>query len=186
MGYRLRLGKISKEDYEKYKDMTIEELCKEFPDEDAECFPYYSPPFHTELWELGKYLDYQAPTSFYSNIDLDDEEFQIVDKEFLRMIIEDYRNKIISFYRNDLNSIATLETLQSADNILANKGFNEVFNRIRRMASEWIDLDPLSLDEPRCDFQVTTSWKYEYSIFNLVNIYRNFDWENNLLIYSGW
>jgi len=29
-------------------------------------------------------------------------------------------------------------------------------------------------------------FQYEYAIFNLVYIYRTFDWENDYLIYSGW
>jgi hypothetical protein len=33
---------------------------------------------------------------------------------------------------------------------------------------------------------ITTSWKYEYSIFELVYIYKKFDWENDLLIYYGY
>lgn len=34
--------------------------------------------------------------------------------------------------------------------------------------------------------EIVTSWRYEYSIFEMVRIYKSFDWENNYLIFYGW
>jgi hypothetical protein len=36
------------------------------------------------------------------------------------------------------------------------------------------------------DDEVTTSWKYEYAIFELVRIYKTFDWKKNVMIYYGY
>ena len=191
MGYRLRLGKVSKIDYEKYKDMTNEELCNAFPDdcddygEEKKYFPHYRPPFHTELYELGKYVDYEANNPFYTKIDMEECDFQIVDKEFLKMVIEDYEKKVKSYYKEYYNKIIAIHKSDS-DTITIDKEIADIFSHVRSMASEWIILRPFSLDKPMTDGAVTKSWKYEYSIFNLVHMYWNFDWENDLLIYSGW
>lgn len=48
---------------------------------------------------------------------------------------------------------------------------------------EWLRLTPYNLDEGD---EITTSWKYEYSIFELVRIYKTFDWKNNVMIYYGY
>ena len=32
----------------------------------------------------------------------------------------------------------------------------------------------------------TNSWSYEYSIFELVRLYKTFDWENDNLVLMGW
>lgn len=43
---------------------------------------------------------------------------------------------------------------------------------------------PINLDEDSdC---ITHSWLYEYSIFELVRLYKTFDWENNDLVLMGW
>ena len=34
--------------------------------------------------------------------------------------------------------------------------------------------------------QVVNSYKYEYSLFELVRIYKAFDWKNNIMIYYGY
>lgn len=45
-------------------------------------------------------------------------------------------------------------------------------------------LVPFNLDDGKDE--VTSSWKYEYSIFELVRIYKSFDWENNVMIHYGY
>ena len=33
---------------------------------------------------------------------------------------------------------------------------------------------------------ITTSWKYEYGIFEMIRIYKSFDWKKNVMIYYGY
>ena len=35
-------------------------------------------------------------------------------------------------------------------------------------------------------WQVTSSWEYEHSIFNLVHILKSIDWEQDTLLFYGW
>ena len=60
----------------------------------------------------------------------------------------------------------------------------EMINHIRDIISEWEYLTPYELDDDK--LTCCTSWKYEYSIFELVRLYKSFDWENNVLVFYGW
>ena len=68
------------------------------------------------------------------------------------------------------------------------KGKDDVQVFINSKAREWGNkfLNPYYLDEETTDGAIVKSWEYEYAIFNLVYIYRTFDWENDYLIYSAW
>ena len=51
------------------------------------------------------------------------------------------------------------------------------------MRIEWTRLTPFNLEDGE---EITTSWKYEYGIFELVRIYKSFDWKKNVMIYYGY
>ena len=34
--------------------------------------------------------------------------------------------------------------------------------------------------------KLVSSWKYEYEVFELVRIYKTFDWKRNVMIYYGY
>ena len=36
------------------------------------------------------------------------------------------------------------------------------------------------------DEKLTNSWRYEYSIWELVKLYKDFDFENNTMLFVGW
>ena len=64
-----------------------------------------------------------------------------------------------------------------------------LIDHVRSMAIEWgvtgflDEMVPYSLDPNR---ELVSSWKYEYAIFNLVLLYRTFDWKSNIMIYYGY
>lgn len=164
MGYRIRLGKVSKEDAEKYRKMSERELVSTF----GEGFAYYRPPFHTELYEIGKYVDFpEFRTPFYC-FELDEDEFDVMHKRGLERIIESERADIGEYYTQ-------LRTDKDAWE-----------RHINSTADEWagtFNLCPYDMDSAK---PLVRSWKREYAIFTLVQLYREFDWDNDLLIYSGW
>ena len=59
---------------------------------------------------------------------------------------------------------------------------------LRSMYSEWKNgfnrVFAINLDET--NLTITTSCKYEYSIFELVRLYKATDWEKYGLIFMGW
>jgi hypothetical protein len=61
----------------------------------------------------------------------------------------------------------------------------ELFEHIRSMRNEWVSCYLKPYDLTKGD-EITTSWKYEYGIFELVRIYKTFDWKKNVMVYYGW
>jgi hypothetical protein len=181
MGYRVRLGKIPKSAQEKYAHLT------ESPDyeEDGENIfgkgnTAYYPTEHTQLYEVGKYVNYPEHRTPFYNFKLDEEEFDILSKEGLAAIIEEFRNDVFEYYSDLLTAV-------SSNPVAANAG---IIEHMSSYASEWEGkwLKPYYLDESddHKDGAIVHSWKKEYAIFNLVYIYQTFDWENDFLIISGW
>lgn len=186
MGYRHRIGKVKKSEYKKYKEMTEEQILAEIGEDES----VYYPPFHKQLYELGKYCSFSGTTKipFYS-FELPDTEFWIIDKPFLKEIINDQRKSVAEYY-SDLKSLA-----DSIGNgvALTEKQMKFVQAQLMPTAnsrlSEWsgkFGISPYWLDEKCTDGRLVRSWAYEYSIFNLVDIYQSFDWENDLMILSAW
>lgn len=178
MGYRTRLGRIAKTEREKYKGKTCEEVEAIINDEGRG--PYRLKE-HTELHELGKYVDFNdGLESFYdfNIVEACESEFHIMTKDNLKVIIDAYHDKIHQHYKE------LADGKSEADGV-------EVDVFLQRREKMWsrthnFGLLPYYLDEEHTDGEIVKSWQYEYAIFNLVYIYRTFDWENDYLIYSAW
>lgn len=142
----------------------------------------------------------------------DNDELKVVTKEFLAYVIETYKERVKKYYNdmmtpffdkkdsildhekttNFLNSIKT--KYSSNDNSYTfdfslitedeQTALFKIMEHIRTMRTEWTCLTPFDLDDGRDE--ITTSWKYEYGIFELVRIYKSFDWKKNVMIYYGY
>lgn len=141
----------------------------------------------------------------------DEHDFYVVTKEFLAYVIESYRDRIKNYYndmmmpffvkKNDvygretqsdfLNSIETEYGIENKYRFDFSKITDEeqtalykMIEHIRSMRFEWTPhLTPFNLEK---GVEITTSWKYEYGIFELVRIYKSFDWKKNVMIYYGY
>jgi hypothetical protein len=180
MGYRIRLGKISKIIHEtKYKNKTYEELKLKYFFEDSEYY-FWRPEEYTQLYEIGKYVSYDQGLSDFYAFDVfekEEGEFSILSKEGLKIIIEDYHNNIKNYYKEIIDNFE--EKLKNDD----------IKNHFLHTLNNWDNpycVLPYYLDEEHPDGVIVKSWIREYAIFNLVYIYKFFDWENDYLIYSGW
>ena len=170
MGYRSRLGKICKAERDKYKNKTYEEAQQIVGEDNS----LYYPPEHKELYEIGKYADYNKGLEAFYNFDIYkmcESEFHIMTKENLLEIIRDYHKKIYQGYKELEEGKDSSEFIKS---------------RVREWGRNGFDIQPYYLDQKKTDGEIVRSWQYEYAIFNLVYIYRTFDWENDYLIYSAW
>lgn len=219
MGYRNYIYSMPKKEYNKIKSLTKEELIKYFgkSEEDEPYVAIYK--IGTELYEFGKYVDFQFPKKsylpFFKKKELK-EEYEhydpiVVKPELLESIIDNYRKKIVDNY-NDmlapflglspessgrgtpsefLNSVKTEydypnNKLSFDFSKITQEEQNKLFDAIQHIRSfrtEWVQLKPYDLSEGD---SITTSWKYEYGIFELVRIYKSFDWKKNVMFYCGW
>jgi hypothetical protein len=193
---------VSRNDAAQYREHTEQEIRDEFGEECAS----YRPPFHEQLFELGKYVDYSKHCEpFYAHIEGDEDLFLIMDKEGLAAIIEDYRQQTAD-YMAEMLARTTMIAFDGAEQAeaLKKEGLkqpgteydtdeNIIYSFFFRMHQEWVrgrdfGLTPFYLNEPqeRRDGQVVSSWQIQYAVLNLVYIYNTFNWEEDVLIYSGW
>lgn len=193
MGYRNYLGSISKKEYRLIKNMSYDQLydymvtkednnCDMF--EDSKYVPVYQ--LCERIFEFGKHCEFHSflnGVPFFKNKDTQkyynsDHEVMIVEKDFLKNVIEHYTNKVKNYYKELLKDI----DINNKDTFTQNN-FYKLWEHINSFNSEWNYLMPYNLEKGD---EVTKSWKFEYEIFELVRIYKHFNYKKNLLVYYGW
>jgi uncharacterized ubiquitin-like protein YukD len=142
----------------------------------------------------------------------EEHDFAIVTPDFLKYIIESYEKRVKDYYNEMMtpffgkkseerfyrdNPSDFLNSVKVEYNYPNNKykfdfstitqdeqnALFEIIEHVRSMRSEWNNLTPYDLEKGS---EVTTSWKYEYGIFELVKIYKSFDWKRNVMVYYGY
>lgn len=199
MGYRHYLHAVDKNLIEKIqKCITNEEWCNlatslgyEVDYEAAGDGTGYFPPHSigTEIYELGKYSEIGSwlennRTQLFTTEELkqryEDYAFVSLSAEDFKLIIEAYVRKITDYFQYLLDP--------KPNPILNNKIDKEKLweHTIQNKLESWqrVKFAPvldLNLDNP-C---ITRSWEYEYAVFELVRLYKTFDWENTALVLMG-
>lgn len=107
----------------------------------------------------------------------------IVGKEAVLRVIEFQKQLIIKLYEDMLfkSDEERLEDLDTRTKEQMYKG------HLIDMYSEWkneFNISAINLNENTP--KITTSWKYEYSIFELVRLYKTTDWNKYGLLFMGW
>lgn len=196
MGYRTYIGYLSRKEYNEIKSFTHKQLCDYKKVKQGEHIGHYD--IVSELYEFGKETEFDNK-KFYKPFWTDakrqkrvDGDFWVVEKDFLKHIIEHYKGKILSYYDKLLDCPATDRThekygvLRIKEDELKNvssEKLEEWFNHIRDMRAEWTNNFAFDMTDKE---HITHSWKYEYSIFELVRIYKTFNWEKNVMVYYGY
>jgi hypothetical protein len=203
MGYRHYFYKVKKADVETIKDMDYEQLKKYVADcggdvvDDENYVNFDDVISQTELHEFGKlYWDntakriYDKGTPLFSKKEtqdaFDDYSPYIVGKEGLLEAISIYQEKVLNYYKGllvdgeerqlPLGITLTVEDVKSMDKVL-----EHLSDKISRISYCGI----ANIDEDR-KWQVTSSWEYEHSIFNLVHILKSIDWQEDTILFYGW
>lgn len=213
MGYRTYIGYMPKKTYNKIKRFTPDELYQHYnkTGEDRYIGVY---EYGTALYEFGKYTDFNPPKKSHKNFFTKKEtqaryqeyEFQIITKEFLEYIIQSYNNMIQKYYNDMMMPLLGTEECKPSEFMKSIKrsgyfdnpnitfdftkitqeesnALYKIIEHVRSFNPEWTDLTPYNLNT---DEAITTSWKYEYAIFELVRIYKSFDWKRNQMYYYGY
>ena len=203
MGYRHYFYKVKKADVETIKDMDYEQLKKYVADRGGEVIDdenyvnFDDVISQTDLHEFGKlYWDntakriYDKGTPLFSKKEtqdaFDDYNPYIVGKEGLLEAISIYQEKVLNYYKGllvdgeerqlPLGITLTVEDVKSIDKVL-----EHLSDKIARISYCGI----ANIDEDR-KWQVTSSWEYEHSIFNLVHILKSIDWQEDTILFYGW
>lgn len=209
MGYRNYLASLPKKEYNKIKGFSLQELYdykgKILTEDFSEDYIGVYDIAHTTHYELGKYVD-SFPKNYFKSVFKNKEtqkhftqehDFYLVDREFVKILIEYYTEKIRTYYKEYLEPFFDEDKIKSEFMITKGtplteaeiSGTYKLIDHVRSMALDWgvsgwfKDQLPYSLDPEK---DMVTSWKYEYAIFNLVLLYRTFDWKRNVMIYYGY
>ena len=112
--------------------------------------------------------------------------FALLTKDDFKAVIEAYRQKIINWLQSLLNPeddpIIPSELSKEERKRLTIE--HEIQDKIDSWSGKYFGISPIDLDESR--ERITGDWSYEYAIFELVRLYKIFDWENDDLVLVGW
>lgn len=96
------------------------------------------------------------------------------------MLLTLISKKIIDFYK----SLLEVDEIDKAHKITVEE---KCKRHVGNQLNEWenaFGICPIDTDLSKPI--INRSWLYEYGIFELVRVYKTFDWENNSLVLLGW
>lgn len=99
----------------------------------------------------------------------EDYNLRILTKEGLKKIIDRYHNDTVTYYERLLK-----EGKENSIRFLTN--IKEILLSLSSPVEDFLNLDNNNL-------KLTKSYRKEFAIFNLVSIYKFFDWDNYSIIY---
>jgi len=185
MGYRLYIGKMKSKVYEKIRFMDEKELMKKFPetiegiDNDIYCNFRLLPL--EPLFCFGKYyvLPCEAEPVFIQKMNFEvDHDFKLISKDQFAQVIEERRTNIINIYLETLNE-GPEECRKEIKTIINEfRNFILIGGKKIKTAVRAYNLDS--------NVKITDSYMWIFSIFELIHIYKTFDWKNNVMIFYGW
>lgn len=182
MWYRTYLNKINTKDFEKFIKSSKKELFEKYKEENESfedfyfslrdlwkrIFEFWKDIF--EIWEDVSFKHKEVEKMY------DESYLRILKKEDIIEIIEIYREKVKSYYQELLDWIDYFweklpeeERQRRIKNLLENKIWEHSEKTKHYNLEKWQSL--------------TKSRTYEYNIFELIRIYREFDEENEILFY---
>jgi len=143
-----------------------------------------------EVVECGKYFDGKISTEIKEDsIDFSDDdcEFFFVKPEALVICAEHYKQKTFEWWSTLVNSMYMTDE-EIANNIDKYPGGRpdikaELESHINDLRNARIDILDTDLNHK---YNITTSWLYEYAMFELIHIYKSVDWTKNTLIWCGY
>ena len=200
MGYRHYLYAVPKKQVTEIQACkTNEDWCNfaerhdyQYDEDDGWLSPY---KVGKKLYELGKYseigfkLESKRPSLFTSE-DLkkrySDYVFALLTKDDFKAVIEEYRQKIVNWLKSLLNpeDDPIIPSKLSKEERKHSAIEYEIQKKIDSWGGKCFGILPIDLDETR--ERITGDWWYEYAIFELVRLYKIFDWENDDLVLVGW
>ncbi len=203
-------------EYNKIKSFTLDEVYTyKGKINSKDSFDYIGVyDFGKELYSFGKWAGFDPPQKSFKDFFKNEEtqsywgkehDLIVVTKEFIAYIIDEYKERIKKYYNEMvtpflgngdkpsefLNSIKTEYGIRNDEYTfdftkITNDEQTALFKMIehvRSFRSEWVQLIPYSLERGDA---ITDSWKYEYAVFELVRVYKHFNWKKNVMIYYGY
>lgn len=202
MGYRHYFYLVEKEQVEKAKKMTYDELScyareQGWIDED-DCFFFCDAFNQKEIFEFGKlYFDDTAERIYSSGVPMfENEETQkefsdyvpyIVGKNGVKTAIDIYKEKVLNYFRSLVTPECAKQKLVNFRVKPEDLDIGRVCDAVEEKILRWSNFCgtcPVNIEEKR--EEITNSFLFEYHIFELVRIYKYTDWEKYTVLFYGW
>lgn len=205
MSYRYRIAKVDKEFYEKVKDMKYDELVEFSKEHNPDAFDdcdeenVYLYGFEVlkqeEIFDLGdcdfeKEVEKTSIPAFTKTCvqeALEHYNIRLCNKETFLVIIDEMRKLVVKNMQR-LRDNPELVYLHFEDKLKEWKLFEEVIDCSSVSDKRKAELNkhhyPYDIDID--SEQLVRSLRYEYAIFELVRLYKSFDWEKYNLVFYGW
>ena len=201
MGYRQYFSKVNRKKIEKIRDLDRDGLikwCKENDvpleeynkEEYIDMFEIFDKLGAKQAFEFGEYYEnadeiMKNGKVLFNNSELVEEfaDFApyMVTREAVRCAIEWQREKILKYFKSLL-----LEEHEYEKNGIyfdSRSKQQRLEDAVQSKIIEW-EYVPYQLGD-RTD-KLTTSWLYEYTIFELIKIYKDTNWDEDCLIFYGY
>ena len=211
MGYRQYFYEVDKSKVDGIRQCKTEEELYDFcvkngiycdKDEDDDETYYYMPVYKLGrvLFEFGKDYEnddeiYKHGDSLFTSNELNERYSEysaiICDENAILCAIEWQKQHIIKMYENLVNNTFEESYERYAyPNAIDEKELH--YQRLLRHCKdhlfwwnpEYGDYTAINTDKEKD--KIAESWLYEHTIFDLVRIYKTFDWENKCLMFCGW
>ncbi len=206
MGYRHRFATVSKTVYDTVKDMSPEQLkewvLKNQPDGwydegDGEgFFSHYLLLGQKEIFDFGKdcwFADalIERARALFNNPETANamEPLTLCTKADFEFVIDSMRQHIHEYFKECLETYTPEqmkhhfhEKMEEWGNMTDILGMTDIAPE--KAAAINAQHYPYNMDVTREG--LVSSWLYEYEIFELVLLYRMFNWDKNVLIFYGW
>ena len=203
MGYRHRFAYVDKGIIDAVRDLSIDKLkiylTANNPlgyDEVENYFCPYDLLGQTEIFDFGKDCNFAEElitraTPLFSNPETQEatNDFVICLKDDFKFVIDEYRKLIYNYFKKCEERSYELMKAHFHNKVETWGNYSEeVFKLESVTPEEAARIDeiyrPYNLSED--SDSIVRSWDYEYEIFELVRLYKTFDWENHALLFYGW
>lgn len=176
MSYRVHLVSISKETQDKFSGYkSYYNLYNHLEKNYERVYPTRLPGA-IKLAEIMNDFSSSGTTHTLKEVysfSLDEEEYYYMSKDNLKDLIEYYRKNILLYYE---------QLIDRDGNFLQDE--RNIGSSIRGLWSTW-RICPFDLDSTDPMSFISRSYRVEYDIFNLVYIYKTFNWDKDYLLYVG-
>ena len=197
MSYRYRLASVSKDIPEKVRNFSRRDLISFIKENsfsgyevEEDYLAKYEILGQKEFYDLGSDFDYAKEIENIAKPLFSDENLQketkilVCDENVFLLIIEKIRQKNVKYFQKLLT--ADEDTIRAH---IKNKAeewqtYSEIFEVEVKNDSLSNCLIPYNLNKDKDT--LVNSWLWEYQIFELVRIYKSFDFSKNALLFYGW
>lgn len=122
-----------------------------------------------------------------------DRDYYSITKQGFKMIILAYRDKVISILKKQIE-VHKNPALKDTSEYWGYDGdlLKTMEDELYTWETSWSrdeggrGYENIELDAPKSQFGISGSWKYKYAIFDMIEVYKYFDWDNyTMVVYGG-